>query len=58
MSEAAKSGFLDAAVILTEGAVSGISRGANYKIVCPLVESPLFWGIFSSASHGITGVSI
>lgn len=57
MSEAVKSGFLDAAVILTEGAVSEISRGANYKIVCPFVESPLFWGIFSSASHGITEVS-
>lgn len=57
MSEAVKSGFLDGAVILTEGAVSEISRGANYKIVCPFVESPLFWGIFSSAAHGITEVS-
>lgn len=57
MSEAVKSGFLDGAVILTEGAVSEISRGANYKIVCPFVESPLFWGIFSSAAHGITEVA-
>lgn len=57
MSEAVKSGFLDAAVILTEGAVSEISRGANYKIVSPFVESPLFWGIFSSAAHGVTEVS-
>lgn len=57
MSEAVKSGFLDGAVILTEGAVSEISRGANYKIVCPFVDSPLFWGIFSSAAHDITEVS-
>ena len=57
MSEAVKSGFLDGAVILTEGAVSEISRGANYKIVCPFVESPLVWGIFSSAAHGVTDIS-
>jgi len=57
MSEAVKSGFLDGAVILTEGAVSEISRGADYKIVCPFVESPLFWGIFSSAQHQITDLS-
>lgn len=57
MSEAVKSGFLDGAVILTEGAVSEISRGANYKIVCPFVESPLFWGIFSSSHHSITDLN-
>lgn len=57
MSEAVKSGFLDGAIILTEGAVSEISRGANYKIVCPFVESPLFWGIFSSAAHEVTDLS-
>lgn len=57
MSEAVKSGFLDGAVILTEGAVSEISRGANYKIVCPFVESPLFWGIFASAAHNVNDVS-
>lgn len=57
MSEAVKSGFLDGAVILTEGAVSEISRGANYKIVCPFVESPLFWGIFSSSAHSVVDLS-
>lgn len=57
MSEAVKSSFLDGAVILTEGAVSEISRGTNYKIVCPFVESPLFWGIFASTKHPITDVS-
>lgn len=53
MSEAVKSGFLDASVILTEGAVTEISRGCNYKIVCPFVESPLYWGIFSSTAHAV-----
>jgi ABC-type nitrate/sulfonate/bicarbonate transport system substrate-binding protein len=56
MSEAVKSGFLDGAIILTEGAVTEISRGANYKIVSPFVESPLFWGIFSSAYGSVTNL--
>ncbi len=57
LSEAVKSGFLDGAVILTEGAVTEITRGCNYKIVCPFVQSPLFWGIFASAGSSVHDLS-
>jgi sulfonate transport system substrate-binding protein len=57
LSEAVKSGFLDGAVILTEGAVTEITRGCNYRIVCPFVQSPLFWGIFASARSSVHDLS-
>lgn len=57
LSEAIKSGFLDGAVILTEGAVTEITRGCNYRIVCPFVQSPLFWGIFASAPSSVHDLS-
>lgn len=57
LSEAVKSSFLHGAVILTEGAVTEITRGCNYRIVCPFVQSPLFWGIFASAGSSVYDLS-
>lgn len=36
---------LDAAVLLTEGAVADIIKGGNHRILSLYVESPLVWGI-------------
>lgn len=38
-------GKLDLALVLTEGAVAGISNGIPAKIVGTFVESPLIWGV-------------
>lgn len=40
-----KSGKLDMAVLLTEGAVSAIINGLDAKIVKQYITSPLIWGI-------------
>mgnify|MGYP001430047377 CR=1 FL=1 len=36
---------LDLAVLLTEGAVAGASRGAKFRIVSLYTRSPLIWGV-------------
>ena len=36
---------LDVAVLLTEGAVAGISRGSKFRIVSEYTRSPLTWGV-------------
>lgn len=36
---------LDVAMLLTEGAVSGIGRGGHYRIVSAYTQTPLIWGI-------------
>jgi len=45
MVRALNSGELDMAVLLTEGAIAGIDKGGEYKIVSLYVDSPLIWGI-------------
>lgn len=47
------SGALDIAVLLTEGAVKGITSGLNSKIVRFYVISPLRWGIHTKKDAGI-----
>lgn len=45
MIEALNSGELDIAVLLTEGAVAGIARGGEYRIVSLYTQTPLIWGV-------------
>lgn len=47
------SGDLDIAVLLTEGAVKGITSGLHSKIVRFYVNSPLRWGIHTKKDAGI-----
>ena len=56
MIQAIKNDELDIAVLLTEGAISGISRSANYKIVSFYTDSPIIWGIHVPADSDIDDV--
>jgi len=51
MSEALKNNELDMAILLTEGAIKEIIQGANFKISKTYVDSPLVWGIHTSAKN-------
>jgi ABC-type nitrate/sulfonate/bicarbonate transport system substrate-binding protein len=57
MAEALSEQRLDAAMLLTEGAVAGIARGGNFKIVSLYTESPLLWGIHVPASSRFRAVA-
>lgn len=57
MIQAIKNNELDVAILLTEGAISGISRSANYKIVSFYTDSPIIWGIHVPAQSDITDVN-
>ncbi|MGD2167287.1 MAG: ABC transporter substrate-binding protein [Gammaproteobacteria bacterium] len=50
MARALRNGELDAAVLLTEGAVAAYAGGAEFDIVATYVESPLEWGIHVRAA--------
>jgi ABC-type nitrate/sulfonate/bicarbonate transport system substrate-binding protein len=50
MTKALRDGELDAAVLLTEGAVAGIAGGAPFKIVSLYTDSPLIWGVHVPAA--------
>lgn len=45
MGQALHDGNLDVGVLLTEGAIQGINKGKDYKIISFYVDSPLNWGI-------------
>ena len=45
MAKALREGELDAALLLTEGAVAAIAAGAPLRIASLYTESPLVWGI-------------
>ena len=45
MAKALREGELDAALLLTEGAVAAIADGAAFKIVTLYTDSPLVWGL-------------
>ena len=45
MAKALCDGELDAALLLTEGAVAGVADGAPFKVASLFTESPLLWGI-------------
>lgn len=51
MCSALEAKELDMAIMLTEGAISAISEGKEFKILFPFVMSPLFWGVFISAKR-------
>mgnify|MGYP000368522785 FL=1 len=57
MIQAIKNDELDIAILLTEGAISGISRSANYKIVSFYTDSPIIWGIHVPAESDIHDVN-
>lgn len=46
-------GKLDAATILSEGAIARILQGANLKIIKIYVDSPLVWGVHTKAGAGL-----
>ena len=50
MVEALNNNQVDLAMLLTEGAVTGIDRGGSYKIISFYVSSPLVWGIHVPAN--------
>ncbi len=53
MNAALRDKELDAALLLTEGAVHDILNGGRNKMVSVYVESPLVWGIHVSTSSNI-----
>jgi len=55
MAAALRAGQLDAAMLLTEGAVAGAAAG-GFKIVSLYTESPLIWGIHVPAASSIRTV--
>jgi sulfonate transport system substrate-binding protein len=55
MAAALRAGQLDAAMLLTEGAVAGAAAG-GFKIVSLYTESPLIWGIHVPAASPIRTV--
>jgi len=57
MTAALRAGDLDAALMLTEGAVLDIVTGGDNRLVSVYVESPLIWGIHVSASSAIKNVA-
>ena len=56
MNAALRDKELDAALLLTEGAVHDILTGGRNKLVSVYVESPLVWGIHVSASSKISSI--
>ncbi|MDX2196650.1 MAG: ABC transporter substrate-binding protein [Cytophagales bacterium] len=50
MGKALHEGVADMAILLTEGAITQISQGGNFKILQWYVKSPLIWGIHTK--HG------
>jgi ABC-type nitrate/sulfonate/bicarbonate transport system substrate-binding protein len=53
MTAALHRGDIDAALVLTEGAVLDILRGGRNRLVSIYVDSPLTWGIHVAASSNI-----
>ncbi|MEO8466103.1 MAG: ABC transporter substrate-binding protein [Gammaproteobacteria bacterium] len=56
MAAALRSGELDAALLLTEGAMAGIANGGGFKIASLYTESSLIWGIHVPARSQFASV--
>lgn len=56
MARALRDGDVDAALLLTEGAVAGVADGNGYKIVARYVDSPLIWGIHVPAASSFDSI--
>jgi ABC-type nitrate/sulfonate/bicarbonate transport system substrate-binding protein len=57
MNTALRNGDLDAALVLTEGAVLDILGGSDNRLVSTYVDSPLIWGIHVAACSDIHDVA-
>ena len=57
MTAALRTRDLDAALMLTEGAVLDIVTGGDNRLVSVYVDSPLIWGIHVNASSAIKNVA-
>jgi ABC-type nitrate/sulfonate/bicarbonate transport system substrate-binding protein len=56
MAAALRRGELDAALLLTEGAVAGIAEAPGFRIASLYTESPLVWGIHVPAASRFRSV--
>ena len=56
MVAALRRGELDAALLLTEGAIAAIADGGGFKVASLYTESPLIWGIHVPASSRLRTV--
>lgn len=56
MARALREGELEAALLLTEGAVAGIADGGGFRIASRYVDSPLIWGIHVPAASRFDSV--
>jgi len=57
MAAALRRGDIDAALLLTEGAVAGIAAGGGFGIASLYTESPLLWGIHVPAGSKLRTVA-
>jgi sulfonate transport system substrate-binding protein len=57
MAKALREGELDAALLLTEGAVAAVTDGVELEIVSRYTDSPLVWGIHVPADSHIRAVA-
>jgi ABC-type nitrate/sulfonate/bicarbonate transport system substrate-binding protein len=57
MAQALRSGELNAALLLTEGAVAGIAAGSGFRVVALYTDSPLIWGIHVPAASSLHSVA-
>lgn len=57
MAKALRAGELDAALLLTEGAVAGIADGGGYRIASLYTDTPLIWGIHVPAASRLRSVA-
>ena len=57
LAAALRSGELDVAMLLTEGAVAGLADAGGFKIVSVFTESPLLWGIHVPATSALQTVA-
>ena len=57
MAKALRGGELDAALLLTEGAVAAVGDGAPLEIVSRYTDSPLIWGIHVPAASRFQAVA-
>jgi len=57
MTAALRAHELEAAIVLTEGAVLDILNGSDNQLVSVYVESPLIWGIHVAADGPVTAVT-
>ncbi len=57
MAKALREGQLDAALLLTEGAIAGVADGGGFQIVSLYADSPLLWGIHVPAASRFRAVA-